>query len=275
MSMELLPEDYAEPRCPLCVPQYKENGRAVTRIPVSRVIDKYDEYIAHRDTDGAERHLKYWLAEAEAGGDTHGRLTVINEFMGLYRNTERRDEAYKYADLGLESVHDDGRLITATTYINAATVYKTFGEPERAYPLFVRAREIYESSLDPADERLGGLYNNMALALSDLGRYGEAYEMYEKAINIMIDTERGGIEAAISYLNMANAREAELGLPAAKDKIDEDLCCAEALLEAAADRRDAYYAYVCARCAPGFRRYGMAEYADKIDARSKSIYEGA
>ncbi len=274
MAMELLPEDYAEPRCPLCVPQYKENGRNVVHIPVRRVIEKYDEYIGQRDSAAAERHLLYWLAEAEAGGDSHGRLTVINELMGFYRNTERRDEAYKYAALGLESVHDDGRLITATTFINAATVYKTFGESERAYPLFVRAREIYESMFEPNDERLGGLYNNMALALSDLGRYDECCELYRRAINIMIGTERGGIEAAISYLNMANAREAEHGRADAADDIEDDLVCAESLLEDAADRRDPYYAYVCARCAPTFRRYGKSEYADELEARSRSIYEG-
>ncbi len=275
MAMELLPEDYAEPRCPLCVPQYKENGRNVVRIPVGRVIEKYDEYIGMRDSDAAERHLLYWLAEAEAGGDSHGRLTVINELMGFYRNTERRDEAYKYAALGLEAVHDDKRLITATTYINAATVYKSFGEASRAYPLFVRAREIYEELLEPDDERLAGLYNNMALALSDLGRYSECYELYRRAIEIMIGKERGTIDAAISYLNMANAREAEKGADSAAGDIDDDLACAEALLEDAADRRDKYYAYVCARCAPTFRRYGMEDYAKTLEARSQDIYEGA
>ena len=276
MARELLPEDYTEPRCPLSTSQYKKGGH-ITCIPVSRVIEKLDDHIARRDTDAAVRHLLYWLAEAEAGGDTHGRLTVINELMGVFRNSDRLDEAYKYAELGLCAVSDggyDGQLVAATTYINAATVYKTFGESDRAYPLFCRAREIYEARLAPEDERLGGLYNNMALALADLCMYAEARELYRRAINIMINTERGGIEAAISYLNMANAAEAELGLEEAADEIEDCLTCAEALLDADAHRRDAYYAYVCGRCAPTFRYYGRFAYADEIEERSRSIYEG-
>lgn len=277
MSRELFPEDYTEPICPLSTSRYKEGGH-IARIPVSRVIEKLDAHIARRDTDAAVRHLLYWLTEAEAGGDTHGRLTVINELMGVFRNSDRREEAYKYAALGLSAVADggyDGQLVSATTYINAATVYKTFGESERAYPLFVRAREIYESSLEPNDERLGGLYNNMALALADIRMYAEARELYRRAVNIMVNTERGGIEAAISYLNMANAAEAQLGLEEAAEEIEDCLSCAEALLDADAHRRDAYYAYVCGRCSPTFRYYGWFAYADEIAERSRSIYEGA
>lgn len=276
MEKELLPEDYTEPRCPFDVSQYKKSGPR-SRIPTDRVIEKYDEHIGRRDTAAAERHLLYWLAESEECGDTHGRLTVINELMGLYRNTERRDPAYKYAEAGLAAITDggfDGQLISATTYINAATVYKTFGESERAYPLYVRARGIYETRLSPDDERLGGLYNNMALALADLKMYEEAAELFRRAISIMVETERGGIEAAISYLNMANAVEAQLGLEAAAEEIDECLACAEALLEAASERRDPYYAYVLARCAPGYRYYGWFAYADEISARSEDIYAG-
>ena len=276
MTEKLPPEDYAEPRCPLDVSRYSEKRR-ITQIPVGRVIEKYDEHIGNRDTDAAERHLLYWLAEAEEGGDTHGRLTIINELMGFYRNTDRRDPAYKYADAGLEAIEAggyDGKIIAATTYINAATVYKTFGEAVLAYPLYCRARDIYEAKLPPDDERLGGLYNNMALALSDLEMYGEAKELFRHAIMIMTETERGGIDAAISYLNMANAAEAELGLENAADEIEECLACAEALLEAASGRRDKYYAYVCGRCSPGFRYYGYFAYADELSARSESIYAG-
>ena len=272
----ILPEDYIEPRCPLCTSQYKENEHVI-RIPVDRVIERYDSLIGRRDTEAAERHLLYWLAEAEAGGDTHGRLTVINELMGLYRNTERRDPAYKYAESGLAAIKDggyDGRLISATTYINAATVYKTFGESDRAYPLYCRAREIYEQQLTPGDSRLGGLYNNMALALTDLSMFDEACDLYRRAIEIMKKIEKGGIEAAISYLNMANAYEAKLGLIDAEETISRCLSFAEELLDADAHRRDAYYAYVCGRCEPTFRYYGYFAYADELAERSRSIYEG-
>lgn len=276
MPEELLPEDYTEPRCLLDTSVYKNGGRTA-HIPVGRIINKLDEHMGSRDYESAERHLLYWLEEARADGDDHGELTVVNELMGFYRKTNRREEAYRYAELGLSMVDGSGRdgsVVSATTYINAATVYKTFDDAERAYPLFCRAREIYEAKLAPGDKRLGGLYNNMALVLADLGKYGEARELYRRAIDVMIGTERGGIEAAISYMNMANAVEAELGLEDASDEIEECLACAEALLEAE-DVRGKYYAYVCERCAPGFSYYGWFAYADELTARAESIYAGA
>ncbi len=277
MAAELSPEDYEEPRCPLSTSQYKEKG-FISSIPIDRVIEKYDAYIAKKDSASAERHLLYWLAEAEAGGDTHGRLTVINELMGHYRNTERRDEAYKYAALGLEAVaesgHDD-RLADATTYINAATVYKSFGEAERAIPLFVRAKEIYEKRLAPGDSRLAGLYNNMALASADLGRFDEARRLYLSAIEIMKNVEGGKREAAISYLNLANAVEAQLGLEDGAEELEDCLDAAEELLDAEAGCGEAYYAYVCDRCAPTFDRYGRFAYAEELKERSRRIYDGA
>ncbi len=277
MPKELPISDYEEPRCPLSTSQYKQK-EYVSPIPVGRVIEKYDYHIARKDTASAERHLLYWLAEAEAGGDTHGRLTVINELMGLYRNTERRDDAYRFAALGLEAVEASGhgdRLADATTYINAATVYKTFGESDRALPLFVRAREIYEKRLPDGDERLGGLYNNMALACADLAKFSDARALYLRAIEIMKKVDGGGIDAAISYLNLANAVEAELGLEDGAEEIEDDLDLAASLLDAGSERNDAYYAYVCARCAPTFDRYGRFVYAEELSLRSRRIYERA
>lgn len=273
----IAPEDYEEPRCPLTTPKNDKSAHIV-RIPTDRVIERLDQYLYSRNTAAAERHLLYWLSEAEAGGDTHGRITVTNELMGLYRNTERRENAYKYAGEGLKLIEDggyEGRLVSATTYINAATVYKTFGESDKAYPLYLRAKDIYERELDPSDERLGGLYNNMALALADLGMYDDACGLYRRAIEIMKNTARGGIEAAISYLNMANAYEGKLGLEAAAEEIESCLAKAEELLDADKNRRDGYYAYVCDRCAPTYRYYGYFAYADELGERSRSIYEGA
>lgn len=273
---ELLPEDYTEPRCLLDMSRNKE--RATARVPVERILKKLDEYVGKRDNEAAERHLKYWLAEAEADGDDHGRLTLLNEFMGFYRKANMKDDAYKFADIALRTIEDEGRdgsIVSATTYINAATVYKTFDDSERAYPLFCRAREIYEAKLPQNDGRLGGLYNNMALALADLGRYVEAKELYRRAISVTLDGDGDTIDAATSYMNMANAIEADAGLLDGADEIEDCLACAEAVLDAASDRQDTYYAYVCERCAPGLAYYGHFAASREIAERAKRIYEGA
>ena len=56
-------EDYEEPRCLLNM----NPTPRVTHIPTTRVIAKLDEYFSRNDYQSAERHLKYWRAEAAAG----------------------------------------------------------------------------------------------------------------------------------------------------------------------------------------------------------------
>ena len=51
----------------------------VTPIPIGRIIEKLDSYLNQNDYASAERHLRYWLSEAETCHDMRGKLTVLNE----------------------------------------------------------------------------------------------------------------------------------------------------------------------------------------------------
>ena len=132
---------------------------------------------------------------------------------------------------------------------------------------------MYERELDVTDVRLGGLYNNMALTFVDLGRFREAYELYEKAIKVMKNAPNGALEVAITYLNMATAAERELGLLMADEKIQKLLDAAQELLEAH-EARDGYYAFVCEKCASVFGYYGRFVFEADLVERSRRIYEG-
>ena len=48
-------------------------------IPQQRVVDKLEEYMKHKDYSGAEKHLLYWLQDAEIENDLRGKLMVCNE----------------------------------------------------------------------------------------------------------------------------------------------------------------------------------------------------
>lgn len=243
----------------------------------TRILDKLDEYLHRNDYNGAERHLQYWLAECHAAGDYRTALLVQNELMGLYRKMGKRDAAFQVADAALSVVntHDLAKQIgAATTFLNAATVYKSFGEAERALPLYEQARAVYEQELPAGDRQFGGLYNNMALALVDLHRYDEANALYHKALAVMEHVDDGELEAAITYLNMACAVEAERGLLDGAEAIEELLDKAESLLENW-DNRDGYYAFVCEKCASVFGYHGRFVYEKELKARAKAIYERA
>ena len=271
--MALEKEDYAEPQCLLCM-----DRSGIRRIPQQRVMEKFDAYTHRNDYASAERHMLYWLAEAQQNGDLRGEFFVRNEMMGHYRKVGDKDQAILNANESLNLIDRlgfEGTLSAGTAYVNAATVYDAFGMPECSIELFERAKAVYEGNLPETDGRLGGLYNNMGLAYMALGRFGEAYESFLKALDVMGKVEHGALEQAITYLNLANAVELEHGLEKGEKKIEQYLEKAAALLDDGTLPRDGYYAFVCEKCAPTFDYYGWFLMADDLKERAKAIYERA
>ena len=246
-------------------------------IAIDRILSRLDEYLGKNDYISAERHLLYWLSEAQSGCDQKTELMIRNELMGLYRKLSRENEALEcvYSAINkIDTLGIENTVGAATTLLNAATVYKAFGKPIESISLFEKAKEIYEKELQPDDSRLGGLYNNMALTLVDLCRYEDAYKLYKNAIAVMRNNENGLLEVAITYLNIASAKEAELGLIEAENVISEYLEQAKRILDSH-DNRDGYYAFVCEKCASVYGYYGYFLYDNELKERARSIYEGA
>ena len=271
------PEDYIEPRCLLCDPPYGQVPE-VKPVPQQRIIQKMDEYMSQRDYEGAERHLLYWLEEAKLGQDLKGQLMICNELTGHYRKTNDKDKAFLWGQeaLKLLTLLDMENSISAgTTYVNVATACNAFGENERAMELFEKARAVYESTSMTRPDLLGGLYNNMALTCVACKRFDEAFVLYDKALVMMEKVESGVLEQAITYLNMANAVEDELGMEAGEERICQYLDRAQELLDTPSVKRDGYYAYVCEKCAPVFDYYGYFLAGRDLAQRAEEIYEGA
>lgn len=265
----LTEEDYAEPRCPFCKPG------AAASIPIGRVTEKLDALMAKKDTAGAERHLAYWLAEAQAAADARGTLAVLNEWIGFCRKEEREKDAFRYCGLALPLAEKEfpDTVTQATTLINAATAYKAFSRAAEAIPLYERAREIYERQLPPSDGRLAGLYNNMALALTDEKRFSEARAAYEGALGVLAKLDEPYIEQAITYCNLAALCEAETGLLDGEEAITAYMEKARVALDTP-QRRGADYAYACEKCADAFGYYGYFSYREALEKRVAEIYAG-
>lgn len=245
-------------------------------IPVDRVIEKLDSYFSKNDMSSAERHLRYWLSEAEAGNDDHGRLTVLNEQIGLYRKTENRERCLEAASLALETAErlfGSSSVSLGTTYINAATAYRAFGMPETALDYYRRAVTIYEAELSPSDGRLGSLYNNMGTALTSLRMFDEAENMFFKALDIMSQVRNGELECAITYLNLADLLYSRSSPEDPDPVIDEYLGKAAGLLNCEGPERNGYYAFVCEKCAPSFGFYGYFSFEQELKERARMIYE--
>lgn len=269
---------YEEPQCLLNM------HPEIVRIPIRRIIEKLDSCLGRNDYSDAERLLQYWLKEAEAENDIHGKLTILNEQIGLYRKMGKEAECLQAISSALSIVDatDVGNSVTGgTTLINAATGYNAFGKAAVALPLYRKARKIYETNLNTDDARLGGLYNNMAITLTELKEYREAEELFNQAMEIMKKQKNGELEVAITCLNLADLVAAEVGFEngegegEGEKEIEKYLQKAETLLNTEDIQRDGYYAFVCEKCAPVFGYYGYFLTEQDLKQRARNIYERA
>ncbi len=268
--------DYKEPACPLCDGKdfyYPKKDAPLGRIPVGRIIDKLDSYFNKNDYESARRHLVYWKNEAVALRDERGELAVENEFVGYYRKQGEKENGLSSVRRALELIDrlDQGDTVSgATILINCATAYKAFDMPDAALPLYVRAEEIYNESLNSGDPLYGALYNNMALTLTDLGDFEKAEKSYFSALEIMQNSPRGESEAAITYVNLAHLYESF----GKKDKINGCMEKAYELLQCDSLPHDGYYAFVLEKCAPSFGYFGFEHIYKELKAMSEEIYAG-
>ncbi len=274
-DMPLAPEDYVESRCLLCGEEY---GAAEIRpIPQRRITEKTDEYMSRRDYAGVERHLTYWLEEARLGRDLRGEFYICGELVGHFRKTGEREKMIIAAARELELIGVlgfEGTVSAGTAYVNVATAWGAFGENEKSYDLFCKAKAAYESANCSDPDLLGGLYNNMALTCVSLSKFDEADELFAKALEIMEKAPSGELECAMTLLNMADAATARYGAEEAESRVYDLLDRSRGYFDGD-HPRDGYYAFVCEKCAPTFEYYGYFADAKELARRAEEIYERA
>lgn len=269
--------DYEEPKCPFCDGEafyYPKKDAPLGKIPVLRIIEKVDKLFGKNNYSEAGRLLVYWKEEANSLRDKQGELAMESELVGYYRKQNDRAkglEAVKNALALVGELNQNETVSGATIFINCATAYKAFGMAAEAMPLYVHAEQVYKKSLDSYDPRLGGLYNNMALALVDLKKYEEAEKAYREALAVMEKVPKTEGEQAITYINMAHMYE-ELG---ATEKISGCMGKAYVLLQSDNIPRDGNYAFILEKCAPSFKYFGDTEAYERLKKESCDIYEGA
>ncbi len=269
--------DYAEPRCALCDGEdfyYPKQDAPLGTVPVSRVIEKVDGLFDHNDYAEAGRLLEFWQKEAVELRDKRGQLAIESELVGYYRKQNMREKGLDCCARALDLVEElgqGGMASGATVLINCATAYKAFGQAAAAMPLYRRAESVYNQTLAADDPRFGGLYNNMALALVDLGDYSGAEKAYWFALSVMELAPRGQAECAITYINMAHMYEAW----GRTDKIQGCMEQAGALLTSEELPHDGYYAFVLGKCAPSFGYFGDGARCEEMKKEAEAIYARA
>ena len=260
-------EDYEEPRCPFC------NLNEIKRIPLKRITEKLDNYFYREDYAGAENLLSYWVREADTIYDNQGKLSLFNEYVGMYRKLGKKEECIKYINSCVELVSKsefDGLEIKGTTFLNIATGFKACGKLEDAITYYKKAEEEYNKTLKEDDERFSALYNNSALAYGENGELEKSEMLFLKALECLNKNKHTESEIAITYCNLLDLYE----YMGKTEKVKECLLKAKESFESPSAIKDYNYAYALEKCAPVFLKYGEKEYSQIMSERAKKIYEG-
>ncbi len=247
-------------------------------ININNLIYELDNILSRNDYNSARDFLEKWVGIAQKQNDNKSLFSLCNECIGLYRKIGDKENCYKYCEKALDLLkilNIEDTVTGATAFLNCATAYKAFSEADKSIPLFEKAVTLYEALLPEKDRRLAGLYNNFALSLVDLNEYEKALNLYEKAIAVLNKNSEFNLEQAVSYLNMANAVEAQKGLENACEEIDVLLDKAEKVLDENYSETDGNYAFVCEKCASTFGYYGRFLYENELKERARVIYERA
>ncbi len=269
--------DYKEPKCAVCDGKefyYPGDKPLGERIPIDRIIKKVDECFNKNNHVEAGRLLEFWLNEAKTLFDTAGELSILSELVGFYRKVNDKNKGLSAIKRAIELVGElkqSDMVSGATIYLNCATAFKAFDEPNKALALYEKAKGVYLKLLSKDDARLGGLYNNMALTLVDLTRYDQAEFLYKNSIDVMKSVKNGQADLAITYVNMAHLYE-KMNNP---NSITDCMYSAYSLLASEDIDKNGYFARVCDKCAPSFEYFGYKLIADELKKVSGEIYERA
>ncbi len=246
---------------------------AEEKILIPLIIKKLDGIYATGDLAAAENLLEEVLSTSRETGDWSAELSILSEMMGFYRRNSNKEKGLYSVRKGLEIIekHSLSESISgATVMLNAATTLKAFGEPQESLQIFQRVLNTFNNKLTPNDYRFAGLYNNMALTLVDLGNFGEAESLYNKALEVLTHCDNPLNEMAVTYCNMAYMYDA---VDHEDKRIGEVLKMAEECLDSESVIKDGYYAFTASKCYPAFEYFGYFLTAERLKKISESIYE--
>jgi tetratricopeptide (TPR) repeat protein len=171
------------------------------------------------DADSTERLLSEALPIEREVDPAGLQLSRTLHVLACLRIRQHRfDEALPLADealrIAIQSAGDES-VDAALTYATAAEVHRAAGRPDRALPLYRRARAIYERRFGPNDLRIAPILTEESLILIDDRKFALAEQQLRHGLNILdracphCTTERCGAESALALLRTRQGKYEE------------------------------------------------------------------
>jgi tetratricopeptide (TPR) repeat protein len=127
----------------------------------------------------------------------------------LRLRADKPDEALPFAEEALTvtlKADGDGGAEAAMMYQNVAQIHRAAHRPERAIPLFRKARAILERLGRTGEPRYASLLSQEGLALMDDGKLGLAERGMKRAVELLSRSSAAAFELAAAHNNLGLLR---------------------------------------------------------------------
>lgn len=174
---------------------------------INQIINELDELIAQGNVDQMEGYLQNAYHQAQKEQDVGAMLTILNEWIGVTRETCRYEDAMIHSKDAMRLIAEAGLVGTihhGTTLLNIANALRAAGHLQDSYTTYQQVEEIYGGLLQEDDMNYAGLYNNMSLLCQEMGDYEKALSYLKKAYEIVSKKEGTEWEIAVTQANIAN-----------------------------------------------------------------------
>ncbi len=202
---------------------------------VNKILMEYDGMFGNHSLEEIERFLVDSIYDAREQEDTASEFTLLNEIVGLCRDTTQNDKGIMYCRELLELMKDmgiEGTLEYATALLNIGNAYRGFGRSDESMDCYKKTLGIYSANLNDNDFGYANLYNNWALLYQELGDFESARDCLYKALKVVDAYEEAEIQQAITRTNLGSTLVA-IGTKESCDEAEKVLLNALSVFERA------------------------------------------
>lgn len=175
---------------------------------IDSVLREYDGMFGNTTLPEIESFLFEKIKEAVEEQDDAAVITLLNEMIGLCRDTSQKEKALAYCEQLrklMMQMRMEGTRDYATSMQNIANAYRAFGLWEEAEEAFRIIEKTYETYLNKGDYLWASMYNNWGLLYQEKQQYEKSVAVLQKALSIIVHVPDSLIKEAVTKANLANS----------------------------------------------------------------------
>ena len=166
-----------------------------------------DTMFRTKNIKDAENYIIESMKLVQEERDFPALLSIANELGGIYRVTNRFEEAKKVYAIALEVIkllELENTEQHGTTLLNLASIYAEAKEASEALKLYEKAAAIFERIGLRQDYRMAALYNNVSHAYDMLEKPDQALDYAQRSLAVIKNLNGHDVELATTYTTLAS-----------------------------------------------------------------------